>query len=233
MKNVLLMGLVVSFFTIFTTSSVLALTLSPARLEIIAEPGTAKVNEIELYNEQNSDQVYYVHVKKFQAKGGPGTPAWAFSKDGFVSWTKIVNKISIKKGEKIKIPFSVIVPPKTRGGNYLGGIYLSTTTSYTVKERGNIGALVFLRVNYSSSTCLTTTNVLSKGSKNEDVLKLQQFLVDGGYLTSKPNGYFGDGTVKAVKTFQSTNYLTQDGFVATTTRNKINNEMKCRINNSK
>ncbi|MBP6948692.1 MAG: peptidoglycan-binding protein [Candidatus Pacebacteria bacterium] len=69
--------------------------------------------------------------------------------------------------------------------------------------------------------CTDLTKTLSKGSENSEVLKLQQFLFDGEYLTAKPNGYFGNGTVSAVRKFQKTNGLSQVGLVGPGTRNKI------------
>ena len=50
------------------------------------------------------------------------------------------------------------------------------------------GLLVFASVflitsSVSALTCTNLTKTLSKGSENSEVLKLQQFLFDGGYLT--------------------------------------------------
>jgi peptidoglycan hydrolase-like protein with peptidoglycan-binding domain len=73
----------------------------------------------------------------------------------------------------------------------------------------------------SAMTCTNLTKTLSKGSENSEVLKLQQFLFDGGYLTAKPNGYFGAGTMTAVKKFQGANGLSQVGSVGPLTRSKV------------
>ncbi len=78
-----------------------------------------------------------------------------------------------------------------------------------------------------ASTCTTLTKNLSKGSENSEVLTLQQFLFDDGYLTAKPNGYFGNGTVAAVKRFQSKNGVAVTGTIGPVGRAKIK-ELSCK-----
>lgn len=84
----------------------------------------------------------------------------------------------------------------------------------------------------NGSKCINLTKTLSKGSENSEVLKLQQFLFDGGYLTVKPNGYFGSGTVTALKKFQLTNSMSPVGSVGPMTRSKIK-EVSCTSGSSK
>lgn len=45
-------------------------------------------------------------------------------------------------------------------------------------------------------------STLSKGDKNDDVKRLQERLIELGYLTGTADGYFGDGTAAAVKGFE-------------------------------
>ncbi len=75
-------------------------------------------------------------------------------------------------------------------------------------------------------TCTSLTKPLSKGSENSEGLTLQQFLFDGGYLTIKPNGYFGAGTVTAVKKFQIANGISPVGSIGAGTRGKVK-EVSC------
>ncbi len=89
-------------------------------------------------------------------------------------------------------------------------------------------ALVFLfeTLTASALSCTTLTKPLSLGSKDKEVLPLQQFLYDSKYLTTLPNGYFGAGTVSALKAFQKKNNLVVNGFVGPAARGKIK-EMSC------
>ena len=57
---------------------------------------------------------------------------------------------------------------------------------------------------------------------SKDVTSLQNFLKEKGYLKVEPNGYFGEGTLQAVKDFQKDNDLVSAGFVGPLTRGLIN-----------
>ncbi len=70
------------------------------------------------------------------------------------------------------------------------------------------------------------TKDLSRGSESNEVLSLQQFLTDNGYLMVKPNGYFGQNTRNAVIAFQSQQKLSRSGLVGPLTRQKIK-EVSC------
>ena len=68
----------------------------------------------------------------------------------------------------------------------------------------------------------TTEPALKKGATGSRVTALQEQLKQLGYYTGKVDGNYGDGTVKAVKAFQSRNGLTADGVAGTATLNKLN-----------
>lgn len=76
----------------------------------------------------------------------------------------------------------------------------------------------------SALTCTDLPKNLSKGMENSEVLKLQNFLFDKGYLKAKPNGYYGVGTVAAVKAYQKSVFLSQVGVVGIGTRGMIKKE---------
>ena len=74
--------------------------------------------------------------------------------------------------------------------------------------------------NVSAATCVDLTSVLSKGAENSRVLALQNFLFEKGYLKAKPNGYFGVGTVAAVKAYPSSRAIGDISVYAPTMRSK-------------
>ena len=59
---------------------------------------------------------------------------------------------------------------------------------------------------------------LAYGEKNDVVLDAQKRLKSLGYLTTVPDGNYGNDTVMAVKQFQSRNDLVVDGFLGPSTR---------------
>ncbi|KKR32234.1 MAG: Thrombospondin type 3 repeat superfamily protein [Candidatus Falkowbacteria bacterium GW2011_GWF2_39_8] len=66
------------------------------------------------------------------------------------------------------------------------------------------------------------TKKLEYGMKNDDVLQLQLRMEAEKLLTATPNGYFGNGTLQAVKDFQKKNNLNVTGVVDAATMEKLN-----------
>ena len=56
-------------------------------------------------------------------------------------------------------------------------------------------------------------NMLAYGEKSEVVLAAQKRLFELGYMTSTPDGAYGDDTSIAIKAFQSKNDLVVDGYL--------------------
>ena len=76
----------------------------------------------------------------------------------------------------------------------------------------------------ATSTPAMTT--LSMNSRGEEVTRLQQRLLDLGYLKGKVDGIFGKQTLEAVRNFQRNNKLTVDGIAGRNTLNKLYNDAK-------
>lgn len=74
----------------------------------------------------------------------------------------------------------------------------------------------------TSQNCLDLTTNIRQGqrdsnSKNE-IISLQRFLKSEGYLSANATGFFGLQTLKAVKSLQKANNISQTGFVGPLTR---------------
>ncbi|KND49008.1 MAG: N-acetylmuramoyl-L-alanine amidase [Parcubacteria bacterium C7867-005] len=77
-------------------------------------------------------------------------------------------------------------------------------------------------LNVSSANII---NDMGVGSTGTQVVALQQILISKGYLVMPPNiglGYYGNLTEVAVKKFQSSNNVSNTGFVGPMTRTKLN-----------
>ena len=90
-----------------------------------------------------------------------------------------------------------------------------------------VSAATFASAATSTATCVSLTKNLSKGQENSEVLSLQQFLFDGGYLKQKPSGLFTPLTSSGVKSFQLANGISPVGTVGPKTRVKVK-EVSCR-----
>jgi peptidoglycan hydrolase-like protein with peptidoglycan-binding domain len=76
----------------------------------------------------------------------------------------------------------------------------------------------------SALSCTDLQKNLVRGAENSDVLALQGFLYEKGYLKANPNGYFGAGTLTAVKNYQGAKGLARSGQVFPLTRETIKKE---------
>ncbi|MBO4420450.1 MAG: peptidoglycan-binding protein [Lachnospiraceae bacterium] len=79
---------------------------------------------------------------------------------------------------------------------------------------GKIGVETF-ELLYSENV---KANLISFGDKSDIVLECQKRLKELGYLTTTPDGYYGDDTLAAVKQFQSRNDCIVDGYLGPSTR---------------
>jgi hypothetical protein len=123
-----------------------ALTVSPARAEPTADPGETIQDSFLIINDQNEDQTYYTSVEAFESQGETGTPNFTISKEGLPSWIQVESKVTLKKGERVKIPYSISVPQGTSPGGYFAAIFLSTVPPTTKEGEVSVGAKVGMLV---------------------------------------------------------------------------------------
>jgi hypothetical protein len=78
-----------------------------------------------------------------------------------------------------------------------------------------------------SQNCLDLNVNLKQGQRDSankgDIVLLQNFLKNTGYLNTNSTGFFGVQTLKAVKVFQKANNINPTGFVGPQTRSTIKN----------
>lgn len=75
-----------------------------------------------------------------------------------------------------------------------------------------------------AGTCIDIAKNLNKWEESPSVLSLQKFLVSKGLLKATPNGYFGNATFSAVKSYQKSANILQTGTVGISTRASIKKE---------
>ncbi len=147
-KKILSTFVVASFAISILTAQ--ALTISPARAELTGDPGETVLGTFTLVNPLDTDQTYYTSVENFEAKGETGTPDFTASKEGLPSWVKIVEKVVLKKGERVTVPYSVVIPQDADSGGHFGAIFLSTVPPSAGEGQVSVGAkvgmLLFLKV---------------------------------------------------------------------------------------
>jgi hypothetical protein len=135
---------------LLSVASAHALTISPARAELTGDKGETISDTFLLINDQDSEQTYYTSVENFESQGESGTPNFTASKEGLPSWVKVEQKITLKKGERVKVPYSISIPQSTESGGHFAAIFLSTVPPTTDQNQVSVGAkvgmLILLRV---------------------------------------------------------------------------------------
>ncbi|GHU78823.1 hypothetical protein AGMMS49992_30120 [Clostridia bacterium] len=71
------------------------------------------------------------------------------------------------------------------------------------------------------SNTASAYRTLRSGMTGDDVYKLQQYLIDKGYMAGSITGYYNQATVDAVRTFQQRNGLSADGIAGVATQQKL------------
>ena len=82
-------------------------------------------------------------------------------------------------------------------------------------------AVFALAVSCLASASALSSSTLTMGSRGEEVRKLQQALIDLGYLKGKADGIFGKQTYQAVCNFQAARKLTVDGLAGKKTQSVL------------
>lgn len=68
---------------------------------------------------------------------------------------------------------------------------------------------------------------LTVGSRGTDVSTLQRFLISKGYILYGATGYFGQQTAAALRQYQATNGINENGFFGPLTRAHVNQSRSC------
>lgn len=123
-----------------------ALTVSPARAEITGDPGETISDSFLIINEQDSDQTFYTSVENFESQGESGTPNFTSSKDGLSTWIKVDEKVTLKRGERLKVPYTVVIPQDADAGGHFAAIFLSTVPPAAGEGQVSVGAKVGMLV---------------------------------------------------------------------------------------
>ncbi|MBI5023235.1 MAG: fibronectin type III domain-containing protein, partial [Candidatus Magasanikbacteria bacterium] len=110
------------FFLFFSAVPVDALSLSPALVEVKAEPGETLIQKIRLFNETNQTITVYPSLENFQPQLDGSQPKFLGDNDPFgaARWIEVqIKQVILKSGEAkdllLKIKVSAVAEP---GGHY-------------------------------------------------------------------------------------------------------------------
>lgn len=152
-----------------TARHVEAITISPPRLELAADPGSTVTGELNVTNDSQSDTVYYTQVENFEAGDETGNPQFVTTREGLATWVNVQSQVSVRAGEIKSVPFSVTVPRSAEPGGYFASIFVRTTpppeNGGEVSIGARLGTLILLRVNGEIEEGVNILEFATKGNQ--------------------------------------------------------------------
>lgn len=150
-RGVLLSFILTVIGLFFVANNALALSLSPARIEISGNPGEVIEKEITLTNESDTvPTIYYSSYANFEASGDTGNPNFVEPKNDIGTWMFVPASVSIKPKEVLKMNLKVEIPKDAEPGGHFGAVFWSTSPNNPdggVSIGAKTGILVLLSVN--------------------------------------------------------------------------------------
>ncbi len=128
-----------------------AVTMSPTRLELAADPGKGTSGVVKVYNDERVPRTLYLAAAKFESKDETGIPEFVPERDGIPSWITIQSSVDVPPLEAREVSFTVNVPVGTDPGGYFAAIFASvlppTPGDGMVAVKSDVGTLLLFRVN--------------------------------------------------------------------------------------
>jgi len=143
--------LLVFALTLSMTGRVSALTVSPTKIEITADPGQTVRGEIELFNEQKELKTFYASYENFESRGDSGAPYFIGAETNLATWISTDSTVTLEPGQHIQVPYTISIPQDAKPGGYFAAIFFGSQPSQgtgggEVTIGGKIGILVLLKV---------------------------------------------------------------------------------------
>lgn len=126
-----------------------ALTISPARMELSADPGTTITKDITLLNDTQSDATYYVSYSNFEAQGETGSPLFVEPKSDLGTWMSTSESVTLAPGESKIIPLTINIPKDAYAGGHFSVVFFGSNPDNggQVSVGAKTGTLILLSVN--------------------------------------------------------------------------------------
>ncbi len=141
----------IALFGVFSfAKNVDAVTLTPVRFELSANPGETLSGEILLTNETVNTETFYLSYSNFEAQGESGTPAFVKPDEGLGTWIQTEkDSFTVEAGKQELVPFKINIPQNAEPGGHFAVVFFGTSRnddSGTVGVGSQTGTLVLLSV---------------------------------------------------------------------------------------
>jgi hypothetical protein len=127
--------------------SVLALTLSPAKITLSADPGETIETKISVRNDLDQTTTYYSSVEQYTVKGGE-EPVFLPAEFGLPTWIDVQKEITLAPKERVEIPVLIKIPKDAPPGGHYAAIFWQTASPQGggVGIVTKVGTLVLLEI---------------------------------------------------------------------------------------
>lgn len=117
-----------------------ALTVSPVKTELHANPGERIESKITLRNDQKESKTFYLDFQSFEARDESGNPSFLKSKSGLPSWMEAeTTSLTLGVNEEKTVKITVNVPEDAEPGGYFAAIIIKNEPPKTTDEEASVG----------------------------------------------------------------------------------------------
>ena len=151
-SNITLLSIVfIAMFGVIFVNKASALTISPARMEVVGDPGTTITKDITLFNDsKNASETYYVSYSNFESQGESGSPRFVEPKSDLGTWMDAGESVTLEAGKSKTIPLVIKIPKDAYAGGHFAVVFFGNNPN--TKEGGQVsvgaktGTLILLTV---------------------------------------------------------------------------------------
>lgn len=164
----------------FSAHHASALTITPIRLELKANPGQIIKQEITLFNEKDISETLYVSYSNFEASGENGNPKYVDPKDDLGTWMNAAAKVVLAPKSSQIVPLIITVPKDATPGGHFAVVFWGTVPTIESTNQVSIGAKTGVLVLLSVS-----------GAVNENGGIVEYNTINkASFFTSLPIGFY-------------------------------------------
>lgn len=145
------LGAIITSSFCFLASPVLALSVSPAIVDVSVDPGKTETQSLTITNDERTSQTYFVTIQKFLPKGERGQQEFLPPSDteGLPEWMYVDKaEVTLEPGQSTRLQVAIRVPSDARAGGHYAALFLTKRqpTGEQVAMLPRLGILFFVHV---------------------------------------------------------------------------------------
>lgn len=182
--------LILTAFLVLGINISYALTVGPAKIEFVTNPGETINFNLFVRNDSEWDSEYFISIEGFSEINGE---IKFFENPLEKDWFKIQDKLFLKSKEDVQIPVEINIPSHAQPGGHFLAIWVSGGS--TSKEKGQVGiigrvaSLIFINVKGNAIYRANISKFEAKKFVWKFPVKFVYLIKNEGNTYIKPKGY--------------------------------------------